>query len=678
MSKPAKKYKQEKLRVVVVESHQQVLPYVHQALRRQKPRMRSRQRRGEKEDGGAAVNISPPPWTLVHFDSHADLACPVSLPARLCWRPYPDSSSVCGAGEWKEGSVGITGSGNRNVEDQVEAEEELSLYERLESTTSGIAEWILPLVLGANCAKIEWVRPPSCPRADTSNQGHEIVPPDPHAYQYQNQTRHASFPEGSHTLTVGTWVPPPPQSTTTSRLPRPTQPASFLDLSSDARVKVDSHEPYYADDEYDSGGSGDYERLVLDDDEFAERDRVEKNIASCYAPSHELLFSKTIPLSVRQLNGAGDDNRIDKERKTDASDVHAIEETSAAVNDDGDRVGPWILDICLDYFWCDNPFWDDLLHFDEPFARALSWLVCESILYNNSHHEASITPPSFRKLDNSDIAVSSSLFTEQSDVNAFFEHYDNRRRRVRHFRGLLRRFLRSISSPLNVPSRSSPGSLLRSGDVSSACAVIDARENASTKADDRAALLSYYPLSMVELASDYLNLLEARLASMSDTTARSELAEAAFEAVPYLTLPRDEGKEYDRTVASRLEHLRAYLTKEGSDHFDNILPLASLPLLVTVARSSRDGFLEAKRADELQQKVLAILHAYCDSCRGRSQGEPQRQHSPPPQHVRGTVCVERGGENDAVVSLSPRCSLQLDIVLDYAQDDGYIYKTRNG
>jgi hypothetical protein len=182
-------------------------------------------------------------------------------------------------------------------------------------------------------------------------------------------------------------------------------------------------------------------------------------------------------------------------------------------------------------------------------------------------------------------------------------------------------------------------------------------------AENRVELLSYYPDTLKQLASDSLNLVEERLASISDgESARCKLAEAAIEFVPYLTLPRDEGDDhYDRTTASRLDHLRAYVTGEGGD---GPPPLASLPLLVTVARSSRDGFLDAKRADELQQKVLEIVHARYCSCRGRS---------PPNLHLRSeTSRHERRDENDAVDKSYPESECSLEIILEYEQSGDHI------
>jgi hypothetical protein len=118
---------------------------------------------------------------MLHFDAHPDLACP-NVPARCCFQPRNDSDGM-------------------------------DLYECLDATSSGIAEWILPLVLAGNLTTLQWVKP---------------------AHSQQ-------LPQGQHEYQVGVSIPP--LSVETTRLV-----TSFLDLPSSARVRVDWKHPYYLDD----------------------------------------------------------------------------------------------------------------------------------------------------------------------------------------------------------------------------------------------------------------------------------------------------------------------------------------------------------------------------------------------------------------------------------------------
>ena len=107
--------------VVVVESHHHALEHIHDALRK---------RRLLKSN-----------WSMLHFDSHADLACPGQhIPAFSCYQPRTTISqnkiSTC------KNIIHSQSSGTLS--------EGRNLYESLDSTSTGIAEWILPLVVAAS------------------------------------------------------------------------------------------------------------------------------------------------------------------------------------------------------------------------------------------------------------------------------------------------------------------------------------------------------------------------------------------------------------------------------------------------------------------------------------------------------------------------------------------------
>jgi hypothetical protein len=112
----------------------------------------------------------------------------------------------------------------------------------LDSTATGIAEWILPLVLAANLKRVDWVRPSS-------------------------ELQIEAFPLGTHQYHVGAWMPHTPQNTVKEKV------SSFIDLDKACRVRVDLPIRYYVDD--DDG--------------------------NMFAPTNELLLPRPLSLSVSEL-----------------------------------------------------------------------------------------------------------------------------------------------------------------------------------------------------------------------------------------------------------------------------------------------------------------------------------------------------------------------------------------
>ena len=270
--------------VVVVESHHHVLEHIHLVLRRQNFGLTET---CLKEGGQRTINkIQPPPWRMLHFDAHPDLACPnCNIPAGACFRPrqlWPSKNS--------------------------DKEDSKDLYDMLETTT-GIAEWILVLVLAGGLAQVEWVKP----RLPTNQR--------------------SQLPLGRHLYRVGAWWKIYNENETAG------SPRSFLDLPESAQVKVDWNCRYYREDEEDG-----------------------------YAPTEELRLSQELALNVAMV--------------TDAVDSSV------------DNGLPWVLDVCLDYFVCVNPFYADIEAISAEFAAALVDLTIQSRIYheedgNNSHDHQS-------------------------------------------------------------------------------------------------------------------------------------------------------------------------------------------------------------------------------------------------------------------------------------------------
>ena len=158
-----------KINVIIVESHQHALEHYHATIRKQKLFHRS--------------------WQMIHFDAHPDLACPSpNIPAASCF--VPRQTFVVSSSNQQEGS---------------------NLYELLDLSPSGIAEWILPLVLAANLRMVEWIRP-----------------------EFSSQ-----LPLGRHEMKVGAYD---------NSIKDYKSINSFLDLPQTAKVKTDLKLPYYLDD----------------------------------------------------------------------------------------------------------------------------------------------------------------------------------------------------------------------------------------------------------------------------------------------------------------------------------------------------------------------------------------------------------------------------------------------
>lgn len=387
--------------VVVVEYHQHALEHIHSILRRRK---------------------SLKSWSMLHFDAHPDLACPNNdVSALSCFLPRQDK--------------------------------EQDLYERLDSHSSGIAEWILPLVLAGGLEHVHWIKPPE------SQQ----------------------LPTGNHEYNVGAWIPPTDATSPLSEV------ATFLDLPSSAAVRVDWKVPYYLDD------------------------------ASAVS-KEELLLAKTLQLKVSEL-----------EEETSQA---GVDDASSSLLYDGD----WSLDICLDYFYCRNPFVTDIETIDENFAKALVNVVTRTRMHNAVAGDAILEPATYE----SELA---------------------------RFRTLFHQLLQEHNK-----------------------ASIDK-------------LLKFY-----ESEDEARLLLDKLLETLSESKDPAKLTTMAMETLPNLCMPHDSNgslEEIQSKTTFRVENMSRMIHRakkqSGSD-----------PFIVTIARSTLDGFTPSSVVEKLQNNVLAAIHeTYC-------------------------------------------------------------------
>jgi hypothetical protein len=245
---------------------------------------------------------------------------------------------------------------------------------------------------------------------------------------------------------------------------------SFLDLPSDAKLKVDLNHPYYMED-------------------------------NSVVPNKRLALQKTLQLQVAELP-------MDR----------------SSLCDDNN---PWILDICLDYFACRNPYFEDLE--DSYVLNALINIM------------------------------KASKFTVKSDTSQLQLSPMVHQREILKFHDFLKDYLHA-------------GDFL--GQIS------DFFEDEE------------YGKGL---------LFELRKAINGD----EKLLKCVVEMIPYWSMPHDVASSSFELMNTSLELVKEDLRKRQSRH-------SQLPLLVTIARSSDDGFTPLAVVEYLQTRVLSILHdAFC-------------------------------------------------------------------
>jgi hypothetical protein len=377
------------INVVVVESHQHTLEHIHDIIRKRK--------------------IFNKPWSLLHFDAHPDLACP-TVPAIACFTP------------------------RRAIlepnDDDDSSEDEKNLYELLDSTSSGIAEWILPLVLAADLRVIEWVKP-----------------------SFAKQ-----LPWGLHRYTVGAYCHD--ESTNANEI------KSFLDLSPKAQLKVDWNHAYYSDDD-------------------------------SVVPSEQLALPQTLQLHVSELEREG---RL------------------VLSGDD-----PWVLDICLDYFACLNPYLTDIDKEDPAITQAFLTLMQQSRCCNNQPAGPS------------------------------------------HLQDILQ-FRQLLTEVLSTSNTTNTSSLMEQ-------------------------LSGYY--DSTEEATTLIETLQKLLME------NDKSFDLVLEALPYWNMPHAISSLDDERIAESIQRV-----EEALHQYRDRDP----PFIITIARSTDDGFTPASVVEEIQGQVIAMLH----------------------------------------------------------------------
>ncbi|KAG7343155.1 UPF0489 domain containing protein [Nitzschia inconspicua] len=423
-----------KIPVVIVESHHHVLEHVHDVLRKKK--------------------LLTKDWSMVHLDAHPDLACPATVPAGMCFSPR--NTAVChndDDDEEEEEDHVQTGTDNAiesDTSDRISTtkKDDKNLYEMLDDTTSGIAEWILPLVVAGNLRQVEWIKPVFSGQFAT---GH---------YQYFVGVDDGQDSSMNEPIT------------------------SFLNLSKTSRIKVDLYHPYYLDD-------------------------------NSYLPSKNLILKQDFHLQVSELPPPV---------------------TSSAVSPDAH----WMLDICLDYFACHNPYIADIEGRNSTAAEALIGII--------------------------QLATAKMMMATVDEKQECWDDpvgHKQYQRNVTNCSKLLREILLVGESLSQDHIRQQLDEYFEDNNTVHACTLIEA---------------------LLESVKD-------------DETLRSMI----LDAIPNWNMPHSPESVLPENLEESLRLVEQAVKLRAREYNSN-------PFLITVARSTDDGFTPNHVVDFLQSKILFILH----------------------------------------------------------------------
>ena len=440
--------------IIIVESHQHVLEHVHKMLRKKK--------------------LFNTKWSMIHFDAHPDMACTKNAPAIACFMPRNYAS---------------LGNDVENDDDDDEEDEEnaMSLYELLDSTSSGIAEWILPLALAANLNRIEWIKP-----------------------IFSTQML-----EGKYQFAVGVEC----KNQDDDDDDDVTKITSFLDLSQNDQVKVDLKHSYYMDD-----------ASVVSSDKLALKQNIELHVS-------ELPINNQKHEQSEFYNNNNNCNRSN-------TDNNSTEQTR-----------PWILDICLDYFVCLNPYIHDLEEINPSATHAFLDLMKGS------------------RFNISSIDNSQPIDLEyQNDIIRFYE--------------LLKQLL------LDQFEKNNCGKKMQ--------IITDA--TTSTSNDVLLGQISIF-FETLELTEKYI------LRLIKEINNDSQLLSMIIEAIPNWSMPHDVSSSTTERMNESLLLVEQFLKRRIKENNGQV------PFLITIARSSLDGFCPLPIVDKLQDQVLDMIHRIvCETC----------------------------------------------------------------
>ena len=397
---------------------------------------------------------------MVHFDAHPDLACSKAAPAIAFFNPR----HYCG-----------------NDRNNTEVKEDgKNLYELLDLEPSGIAEWILPLVLAANLKKIEWIKPYFSSQIAKGN------------YRFAVGVEHERLDGNGNEDKI----------------------TSYLDLPESARVKVDFNHPYY-----------------LDDTSVTSIDR--------------LVLEQNLELKVSELRSLPSEQNEKKKR------VSCGREKSNTTRKERTK-NLWTLDICLDYFVCQNPYISDLERRNSLVARAFL-NVMESSRFNTY------------KTENNNDNIKSSM-DYQTEIIRFYKLLEEI---------LLENLDENIQTTKLAPDNST----------------FTTRTNVSF-----GEIQKYF-----QTPEEATRLIGQLIIEINDDNGDSAgLYSMVIESIPNWSMPHDTSSAATKKINESLLLVEAHILGHLEESNDP-------PFLVTIARSALDGFCPPQLVETLQCRVLDII-----------------------------------------------------------------------
>lgn len=550
---------------------------------------------------------------MVHFDSHPDLACPnEDIPAAACFQPRRDwkiTNFNANANFKKEEDSTSIDSGDEE-EDENNCNYK-NLYEMLDTSQGGIAEWILPLAIAGGLNRIHWIK---------NND---------HCHQFQC---------GEYDYHVGAWWEKSKSPSNCNEdvdsdagagadvTNANAQIESFLDLPRDAVIKTSLMHPYYMDDD---------SFVRVEELEFAESLRLtvtDTALKNVHEKLHLVEDADTNADADADANAKNNTQEFDKMKLTTIvkEDFHTKNGVDVGNDCELPLLDPklesdWILDVCLDYFFCSNPFIIELYEITRTTGKDIARLIILSVEQTKFRQMALEWDMEFFVHGD----MNDTNINKRSEEEYQGEQYTSYLRQYTH---LVRKLLKSILR-IELEEKNGSKKCLLPGDNFPSSSLLDLQEyedlyNLYVSPTQGKAIWDDFILTINNYKKE-----ESLLKTNGKSISIQTLVETILNVMPNLTLPHftgvdniivpSSGKEEEKNLSlspvilTKVKEFGQFLRfekwkKHDVDKNEQITP----PMCITIARSTDDGFTPSAFAEILQEAVLHEIHdIYCGCSR---------------------------------------------------------------